>query len=124
MIDHAAVNVTDLERGKAFYSQALRPLGYSLMFEAGEFLGFGKGEMPSFGVVRRDPTGGGHVAFAADDRPTVDAFYEAAMAAGGSDNGPPGVREHYSSPEAGRYYAAFLFDPDGNNVEAVRREEY
>jgi catechol 2,3-dioxygenase-like lactoylglutathione lyase family enzyme len=115
MIDHAAVNVTDLERGKAFYSDALRPLGYSLMFEAGEFLGFGKGEMPSFGVVRRDPTGGGHVAFAADDRPTVDAFYEAAMAAGGTDNGPPGVREHYHPS----YYAAYVRDGDGNNIEAV-----
>lgn len=115
MIDHTAVNVTDLERSKAFYSEALRPLGYSLMFEVGEFLGFGKGEMPSFGVVRRDPSGGGHVAFAADDRPTVDAFHEAATAAGGTDNGPPGVREHYHAS----YYAAYATDFDGNNIEAI-----
>jgi catechol 2,3-dioxygenase-like lactoylglutathione lyase family enzyme len=115
MIDHTAVNVTDLERSKAFYAQALEPLGYSLMFEVGEFLGFGKGEMPSFGVVRRDPAGGGHVAFAADDRSTVDAFHEAATAAGGEDNGPPGVREHYHPS----YYAGYVRDFDGNNIEAV-----
>jgi catechol 2,3-dioxygenase-like lactoylglutathione lyase family enzyme len=114
-IDHAAVNVTDLERSKAFYGQALEPLGYSLMFEAGDFLGFGDAQMPSFGVVRRDPSGGGHVAFAAGDRPTVDAFHAAATAAGGTDNGAPGLREHYHPS----YYAAYVRDPDGNNVEAV-----
>jgi catechol 2,3-dioxygenase-like lactoylglutathione lyase family enzyme len=114
-IDHAAVNVSDLERSKAFYGQALEPLGYSLMFEVGEFLGFGDGQMPSFGVVRRDPPGGGHVAFAAADRATVDEFHAAATAAGGTDNGAPGVREHYHPT----YYAAYVRDPDGNNVEAV-----
>lgn len=115
MIDHAAVNVTDLERSKQFYSDALRPLGYSLVFEVEDFLGFSRGEMPSFGVVCRDPTGGAHVAFAADDRATVDAFYEAAMGAGGEDNGAPGVREHYHPT----YYAAYTRDFDGNNIEAV-----
>jgi catechol 2,3-dioxygenase-like lactoylglutathione lyase family enzyme len=114
-IDHSAVNVTDLERSKAFYSDALKPLGYSLMFEAGEFLGFGEGQMPSLGVVRRDPVGGGHIAFSAGDRATVDAFHEAALAAGGSDNGGPGLREHYHPT----YYAAYVKDPDGNNIEAV-----
>jgi catechol 2,3-dioxygenase-like lactoylglutathione lyase family enzyme len=114
-IDHAAVNVRDLERSKAFYGQALEPLGYSLMFEVGEFLGFGDGQMPSFGVVRRDPPGGGHVAFAAADRATVDEFHAAATAAGGTDNGAPGVRDHYHPT----YYAAYVRDPDGNNVEAV-----
>jgi catechol 2,3-dioxygenase-like lactoylglutathione lyase family enzyme len=88
MIDHAAVNVTDLEAGKRFYGEALKPLGYSLLFEMGDFLGFGENEMPNFGVVRRDPVGGGHVAFSASDRGSVDAFYEAAVAAGGQDNGP------------------------------------
>ena len=115
MIDHAAVNVTDLEEGKRFYSAALKPLGYSLQFEAGEFLGFGDEGMPNFGVVRREPVGAGHVAFRVPDRASVDAFYEAAMAAGGRDNGAPGVREHYHA----NYYAAFVHDADGNNIEAV-----
>ena len=115
MIDHTAVNVSDLEASKQFYNEALRPLGYSLAFEVGDFLGYGEGQMPSFGVVRRDPAGGGHVAFAAADRATVDAFHEAATKAGGSDNGPPGVREHYHPT----YYAAFVRDLDGNNIEAV-----
>jgi catechol 2,3-dioxygenase-like lactoylglutathione lyase family enzyme len=115
MIDHTAVNVSDQEAGKRFYTEALRPLGYSLAFEAGEFLGFAKGEKPSFGVVRRDPVGGGHVAFACDDRATVDAFYEAAVAAGGKDNGAPGLRPHYHAS----YYAAYVHDADGNNIEAV-----
>jgi catechol 2,3-dioxygenase-like lactoylglutathione lyase family enzyme len=71
--------------------------------------------MPSFAVVRRNPTGGGHVAFACEDRATVDAFHEAATKAGGRDNGAPGVREHYHAS----YYAAFVQDLDGNNIEAV-----
>jgi catechol 2,3-dioxygenase-like lactoylglutathione lyase family enzyme len=115
MIDHAAVNVTDLDAGKRFYGAALKPLGYSLLFEMGDFLGLGDGEMPNFGVVQRAPTGGGHVAFSARDRASVDAFYEAAIAAGGQDNGPPGLREHYHPT----YYAAYVHDDDGNNIEAV-----
>jgi catechol 2,3-dioxygenase-like lactoylglutathione lyase family enzyme len=71
--------------------------------------------MPNFGVVQRDPTGGGHIALAAPDRAAVDAFHEAAMAAGGTDNGAPGLREHYHPT----YYAAYVRDPDGNNLEAV-----
>ena len=114
MLDHTAVNVTDLEAAKAFYGKALEPLGYSLLFEVGDFLGFGDGGAPNFGVVRRDPVGGGHVAFAAD-RTTVDAFHAAAVAAGGTDNGAPGLRSHYHE----HYYAAFVRDLDGNNVEAV-----
>jgi catechol 2,3-dioxygenase-like lactoylglutathione lyase family enzyme len=115
MIDHAAVNVTDLDAAKAFYSKALEPLGYSLMFEVGEFLGFADGAAPNFGVVRRDPVGGGHVAFKCAKRADVDAFYAAATAAGGSDNGPPGLRPHYHES----YYAAYVQDADGNNIEAV-----
>ena len=114
-IDHAAVNVTDLQRSKAFYSDALKPLGFSLIYEAEGFLGFGDGQMPSFGVAQREPVGGGHIAIAAPDRSTVDAFYDAAMSAGGTDNGPPGVREDYHPT----YYAAYVMDPDGNNLEAV-----
>jgi len=115
MIDHTAVNVTDQEAAKSFYSKALEPLGYSLAFEQGEFLGYADAAGLSLGVVRRDPAGGAHVAFACDDHATVDAFYEAAMAAGGKDNGPPGLRTHYHES----YYAAFVHDADGNNVEAV-----
>ena len=115
MIDHAAVYVSDLEAGKQFYGEALKPLGYSVVFEVGEFLGFADGQMPNFGVVRRDPAGGAHVAFSAPDRATVDAFYEAAMAAGAKDNGAPGIREHYHE----NYYGAWVHDADGNNVEAV-----
>jgi catechol 2,3-dioxygenase-like lactoylglutathione lyase family enzyme len=115
MIDHAAVNVSDLEASKDFYSEALKPLGYSLAFEVGDFLGYADSQMPSFAVVRRDPTGGSHVAFACDDRAAVDAFFEAATNAGGRANGAPGVREHYHES----YYAAFVHDPDGNNIEAV-----
>ena len=115
MIDHAAVNVTDLEASRRFYAEALEPLGYSLRFEAGDFLGFGDAEMPSFGVVRRDPVGAGHIAFRAEDRASVDRFHAAALAAGGRDNGEPGVRQHYHPT----YYAAYVLDLDGNNVEAV-----
>jgi catechol 2,3-dioxygenase-like lactoylglutathione lyase family enzyme len=115
MIDHTAVNVSDLAGAKSFYSKALEPLGYSLAFEQGEFLGFADDAGLSLGVVGRDPVGGAHVAFVAADRTAVDAFYEAAMAAGAKDNGPPGVRAHYHE----NYYAAFVHDADGNNVEAV-----
>jgi catechol 2,3-dioxygenase-like lactoylglutathione lyase family enzyme len=114
MIDHTAVNVTDLEAAKAFYVKALEPLGYSLVFEVEGFLGFGDRGAPSFGVVERQPVGGAHVAFSAD-RPAVDAFHAAAIAAGGTDNGAPGVRAHYHE----HYYAAFVRDADGNNIEAV-----
>ena len=115
MIDHTAVNVTDLEAAKSFYSKALEPLGYSLAFEQGEFMGFADAAGLSLGVVRRDPVGGAHVAFKCDDHASVDAFYAAAMAAGGKDNGPPGIRAHYHE----NYYGAFVHDADGNNIEAV-----
>jgi catechol 2,3-dioxygenase-like lactoylglutathione lyase family enzyme len=115
MLDHVAINVTDLERSKRFYTRALEPLGYSVLYEAGGFVGLGAGEAPDVGLAAREPSGGGHVAFAGPDRSAVDAFYEAALAAGGQDNGPPGVRSHYHE----HYYAAFVLDPDGNNIEAV-----
>jgi catechol 2,3-dioxygenase-like lactoylglutathione lyase family enzyme len=115
MIDHTAVNVTDQEAAKSFYTKALEALGYQLAFEQGDFMGFGDEHGLSFGVVRRDPVGGGHVAFRCEDHDTVAAFYEAAMAAGGSDNGAPGLRTHYHE----NYYAAFVRDADGNNIEAV-----
>src|SRR3990170_3189796 len=93
MIDHTAVNVTDLNAAKAYYSKALEPLGYSLAFEVGDFLGFADANGMDLGVVRRDPVGGAHVAFKCDDHAAVDAYHAAAMAAGGKDNGPPEIRE-------------------------------
>jgi catechol 2,3-dioxygenase-like lactoylglutathione lyase family enzyme len=98
MIDHTAVNVTDLAAAKDFYTKALAPLGYSLVFEVEGFLGFGDAGAPNFGVVQR-----------------VDAFHAAALEAGGTDNGAPGLRSHYHE----HYYAAFVRDADGNNIEAV-----
>jgi catechol 2,3-dioxygenase-like lactoylglutathione lyase family enzyme len=115
MIDHAAVNVSDYETAKSFYTKALEPLGYALAFEQGEFMGFADEHGLSLGVVRRDPVGGAHVAFACDDHDTVAAFYEAAIAAGATDNGQPGLRPHYHE----NYYAAYVHDADGNNIEAV-----
>ena len=115
MIDHTAVNVSDFEAAKQFYSAALEPLGYSLAFEAGDYMGFGDANGMDFGVVRRDPVGAAHVALKCRDHATVDAFYTAAIAAGGTDNGPPGLRSHYHES----YYAAFVHDADGNNIEAV-----
>ena len=115
MIDHTAVNVSDRETAKSFYTQALEPLGYSLAFEMGEFMGFADANGMDLGVVRRDPVGGAHVAFKCPDHALVNAFYEAAMAAGGKDNGAPGIRAHYHE----HYYGAFVLDADGNNIEAV-----
>ena len=96
---HRRINVSRLRRRrKAFYSKALEPLGYTLAFEQGEFMGFGDAHGLSLGVVRRDPVGGGHVAFACDDHDTVAAFYEAAIAAGGTDNGA--ARPAHALPRA------------------------
>jgi catechol 2,3-dioxygenase-like lactoylglutathione lyase family enzyme len=115
MIDHAAVNVRDIDAAKRFYSQALEPLGISMAMEADGFAGFASEKGFHFGVFSREPVGGAHVAFACDDHDTVAAFYEAAVAAGGRDNGAPGLRTHYHE----NYYAAFVHDADGNNIEAV-----
>lgn len=116
MIDHVGLNVADHARSKAFYEQALAPIGYGVVMDfAGEATGFGPPGKPDFWVVRRDPVGSAHVAFAVTDRASVDAFHAAATGAGGQDNGGPGVRAHYHE----HYYAAFVHDPDGNNVEVV-----
>jgi catechol 2,3-dioxygenase-like lactoylglutathione lyase family enzyme len=116
MIDHVTANVADVERAKEFYSQALAPLGYSLQAEFPGAAGFGSGEgIPDFWIGSSGERGATHVAFTAPDRATVDAFHAAAIAAGAGDNGSPGVREHYHQ----NYYAAFVHDADGNNIEAV-----
>ena len=117
MIDHVTLNVRDFETARRFYEEALRPLGYSVQFESGALAGLGTGEgVPDFWIAQRgEPSAPVHVALQSPDRATVDAFYEAAVRAGGRDNGPPGVRAHYHE----HYYGAFVHDPDGNNIEAV-----
>ena len=116
MIDHVTANVTDFEQAKPFYTAALAPLGYSVQAEFEGAVGFGAGQgIPDFWLGSRGERGATHVAFSAPDRSAVDRFYEAAVAAGGQDNGPPGVRAHYHE----NYYAAFVHDADGNNIEAV-----
>jgi catechol 2,3-dioxygenase-like lactoylglutathione lyase family enzyme len=116
MIDHIGIDVGDYDRSKRFYAEALGPLGYELAMEPVENVGgFAARGKPDFWIVGGTAAGGTHVAFAADDRATVDAFHAAALAAGGTDNGQPGLRPHYHE----HYYGAYVHDPDGNNVEAV-----
>ncbi len=118
MFDHVGLNVRDFAASRAFYERALEPLGYRVVMDMAQFsaVAFGFEDKPTFWIVQREPYGTGtHVAFHCPDHETVDAFHAAALAAGGTDNGAPGVREHYHPT----YYAAFALDPDGNNVEAV-----
>jgi catechol 2,3-dioxygenase-like lactoylglutathione lyase family enzyme len=118
MFDHVGLNVRDFEKSRAFYRQALAPLGLqeTASFEEWKAAAFGAEGRYGFWVAQRQPYGTGtHVAFTCNDRETVDAFHAAALAAGGTDNGSPGLREHYHPT----YYGAFVLDPDGNNVEAV-----
>jgi catechol 2,3-dioxygenase-like lactoylglutathione lyase family enzyme len=117
MIDHVTANVDDLDAAKAFYTEALAPLGYSPQMEfEGAAVGFGTGEgIPAFWITDREGRGATHVAFSAKDRATVDAFHSAALNAGGNDNGAPGLRPHLHE----NYYGAFVHDAYGNNIEAV-----
>jgi catechol 2,3-dioxygenase-like lactoylglutathione lyase family enzyme len=116
-LDHVGLDVSDYERSRAFYETALAPLGLKLMMEPAPGVGGFGGEFPFFWIGDRGRSAqtGVHVAFTAKDRGMVDAFHDAAIDAGGTDNGGPGVREIYH-PD---YYGAFVLDPDGNNVEAV-----
>jgi catechol 2,3-dioxygenase-like lactoylglutathione lyase family enzyme len=117
MIDHFNLPVADLERSSAFYSSVLAALGHPLLMRDGQAVGFGAGAW-RFGVVETEAAFPlMHVAFAAKSRAEVDRFHAAAMAAGGRDNGAPGVRAHYDP----NYYAAYVADPDGHNIEAVCR---
>jgi catechol 2,3-dioxygenase-like lactoylglutathione lyase family enzyme len=115
MIDHLTLGVRDIAASKRFYVEALKPLGIGIIVEFPAGVGLGSEGKPYFWLGTNDKIGIGHLAFTAKDRPTVDAFYQAAMAAGARDNGPPGIRSHYHP----NYYGAFVFDPDGNNIEAV-----
>jgi len=123
MIDHLGITVSDYARSKAFYTQALGAIGYQLLMEfpaavtrTVDVAGFGEPPKPDFwiakGEANKPPN---HVAFRVGSRELVDAFYKAALAAGGRDNGAPGLRPHYHA----NYYGAFVLDPDGHNVEAV-----
>ena len=119
MIDHVTLNVRDLEACKAFYEQALPPLGYQLMLDYTEGCGFGaEGKADFFLAHRGEPSAPVHVALWSPNQKAVDSFHEAALAAGGQDNGPPGYRRVYHE----HYYGAYVLDPEGNNIEAVTHE--
>jgi len=122
VIDHTGLNVSDFGKSKAFYRAALAPLGYQVIMELPADLapqgaiGMGVPPKPDLWIAGGSPNSPPlHIAFRAANRAEVDAFYRAAIAAGGRDNGAPGVREHYHP----NYYGAFVLDPDGHNIEAV-----
>lgn len=124
MLDHIGLKVRDLHHARAFYDKTLAALGITVQMHVSkemtgdgtEHLGYGVPEKPFFWLSQAGAAQTGiHIAFAADNRQAVDAFHAAAMAAGGKDNGQPGLRPHYHAD----YYGAFVLDPDGNNVEAV-----
>jgi len=116
IIDHIGIAITDYEKSKQFYLSVLATLGIGLVVEVQGWAGFGKEGKAEFWFgpdeVNQQPM---HIAFAADNRQQVDDFYQAAIAAGATDNGEPGVREIYHP----HYYGAFVIDPDGHNIEAV-----
>jgi catechol 2,3-dioxygenase-like lactoylglutathione lyase family enzyme len=116
MLDHVSLSVSDFARFKAFYDRALAPLGLQVLMGGEGFAGYGD-TRPFFWIGQSPgpPSNPVHVAFAAASRSAVDAFYAAAVAAGGSDNGAPGVRPQYHP----NYYGAFVLDPEGRNIEAV-----
>ena len=127
MLDHVSIAVSDMVRSITFYEQALAPLGirrlmsYGGTDEAPHHVGFGSDQKPYLWLGNGSPTKGYvHIALGASDRASVDAFHKAALAAGGIDNGAPGLRPHYHA----RYYGAFVLDPDGCNLEAVHHGFY
>ena len=126
MIDHLSLNVADLGRSRGFYDAALQPLGYQRRFDLVDASGYGPPKAASSAIgahalpfwIGHEPGAAsmpGHVCFAAPSRAAVDAFHRAALAAGGRDNGAPGLRPQYHAT----YYAAFIVDPDGHRLEAV-----
>lgn len=121
MLDHLGIKVSDFKRSREFYLQALAPLGYAIEREFDHqgygVAGFGRDGKPSFWISEGPPGPGIHIAFAASRRADVDAFHQAALAAGGTDNGAPGPRHYHP-----HYYGAFVLDPDGYNLEAVKHQ--
>ncbi len=117
MIDHVSLHVSDIERAKDFYSKALKPLGYEKTGEFPEWtvVGYGVSGKSDFWLTGDGALQKGHVSFAAENKGIVDKFYDAGIEAGGKDNGKPGYRKDYSPG----YYAAFVHDPDGHNIEVV-----
>jgi catechol 2,3-dioxygenase-like lactoylglutathione lyase family enzyme len=117
MIDHASICVSNYQTAKEFYSKALSPLGYSVSMDVPEIkaAGFGVNGKPDFWISEKETIGTVHVALGVESRSVVDGFYEAALKAGGKDNGAPGLRTHYHP----HYYGAFVYDADGNNIEVV-----
>lgn len=112
MIEHISLRCSDSRASRRFYQKALKPLGYDVDKEYDDAFGFIQGGRHDFWVTKGKVGTPTHLAFHARDTSAVDAFYRAALAAGGKDNGAPGIREEYG-------YAAFVLDPDGHNVEAV-----
>lgn len=121
MIDHFSIRVKNLEKSKEFYKQLLEPLGYTIAFDIPQAVSFAEERTSSSGDfwIQEGIAEATHFAFNAATRKQVDAFYTVGLAIGGKDNGAPGIREKYKQP----YYAAFILDCDGNNVEAVCHEE-
>jgi catechol 2,3-dioxygenase-like lactoylglutathione lyase family enzyme len=118
VIDHLGIAVSEFARSKAFFEKALAPLGYEVLMTWDVYAGFGVKPKPDFWIAKGPLQPNVHVAFRADNRAVVDAFYAAAMSAGATDNGKPGLRPHYHA----NYYGAFVKDFDGNNIEAVCHE--
>lgn len=119
MLDHVSIGVADIPRSGRFYDAVLKPLGYERLSDGDTSLGYGATSVQLWlgataQPVRPDGESGLHFCFAARDRKSVDAFHAAALAAGGADNGKPGVRRDYGP----NYYAAFVVDPDGYRLEA------
>ncbi|WP_420960681.1 VOC family protein [Brucella sp. IR073] len=118
MLDHIGFNISDMQKSRAFYDAVLGPLGIESVMEFGHWVGYGRHGKPEFWIGAQKGAqlqGVLHIAFSAGTRAEVNRFYEAALAAGGQDNGAPGIRAHYH-PD---YYSAFVLDPDGHNIEAV-----
>jgi len=115
VLDHVGLAVSDLAAARAFYAAALEPLGLGVVMEFPGVIALGLPEQPELWMHQGAPSAPIHIAFHAADRDRVDAFHAAALQAGGTDNGAPGLRPQYHPG----YYGAYVLDPDGNNVEAV-----
>jgi catechol 2,3-dioxygenase-like lactoylglutathione lyase family enzyme len=119
MFDHIQLKVRDLQSSKRFYTAALAPLGFTVEYDEDGLVGFGPKGAPALWLGVGESRGPVHIAFVAKDRAAVRAFYAAAVPAGGTDNGAPGLRPKYHA----NYYGGFVIDPDGNNIEAVCHQD-